>query len=81
MGSWDAVGRKCRKHLSQASNEKEVSHGHEEAEEEEDVEVTLPAREPCIGLRAGFVFRDAQRSELKTGRCYFSRYCHGQSKE
>jgi len=48
-----------------------VSHGYEEAEEEEDVEVTLPAREPCIGLRAGFVFRDAQRSDLKTGRCRF----------
>ena len=42
-----------------------MSHGYEEVEEEEDVEVTLPAR-ACIGLRAGFMFREAQRSDFKT---------------
>jgi hypothetical protein len=61
----DAVGRRgVRKH-SRISDEKEVSHGYEEVEEEEDVEVTLPAR-ACIGLRAGFMFREAQRSDFKT---------------
>jgi hypothetical protein len=68
MGSWDAVGGKCRKPLSQASNEKEVSHGHEEAEEEEDVEVNLASASLVLGY-ASASFRDAQRSALKTGRC------------
>jgi hypothetical protein len=45
--SCHAVTRRgrVRKH-SRISDEKEVSHGYEEVEEEEDVEVILPAR--CV---------------------------------
>jgi hypothetical protein len=45
-----------------SSSEKEVSHGHEEAEEEEDVEVTRQ-REPRIGARIRFVLREATGRE------------------
>jgi hypothetical protein len=59
-----AVRRSVRKH-SRNSDEKEVSHGYEEVEEEEDVEVTLPARARS-GACVGFVLREAQRSDLKS---------------
>jgi hypothetical protein len=58
------------KPLSQTSDEKEVSHGHEEAEEKEDVEVTLPARAPHWGY-ASALFREAQRSDLKPAAVVF----------
>ena len=52
MRSFDAVGRRgVRKH-SRISDEKEVSHGYEEVEEEEDVEV-ISAQALVLALRVG----------------------------
>ena len=43
-----------------------MSHGYdEEVAQEEDVEVTSPARALVLGLRVGFAFREAQRSDFK----------------
>ncbi len=60
---------RCRKH-SRISDEKEVSHGYEEVEEEEDVEVTF-RREPRIGA-ARRLGRHSGRL-LKSDRCFFMR--------
>jgi hypothetical protein len=54
-----------RKH-SRISDEKEVSHGYEEVEEEEDVEVNLASASPSYwGCASASSFREAQRSGFK----------------
>lgn len=62
-----------------SSGEKEVSHGHEEGEEEEDVEVTSPARSSYWGRAlASYFARHLSLMTavgLKAGRCCFSRHC------
>jgi hypothetical protein len=42
-----------------SSGEKEVSHGHEEGKEEEDVEVTSTSASLVWGPRVGYVLREA----------------------
>ena len=61
-----------------SSGEKEVSHGHEEGEEEEDVEVTPPARASYWGRAlASYFARHLSLMTavgLKPDRCCFSRH-------
>jgi hypothetical protein len=58
-----------------SSDKKEVSHGHEEGEEEEDVEVTSPARSSYWGRAlASYFARHLSLMTavgLKAGRCCF----------
>jgi hypothetical protein len=61
------------------SGEKEVSHGHEEGKEEEDVEVTSTSASLACGRALASYFA-RHRSlmtavGLKAGRCCFSRHC------
>ena len=55
-----------RKH-SRISDEKEVSHGYEEVEEEEDVEVNLASASPSYwGCASASSFREHSGLDLKT---------------
>jgi hypothetical protein len=64
-----------------SSSEKEVSHGHEEGEKEEDVEVTSPARASYWGraLASYFAWHLSLMTAvgLKAGRCCFSQRSTG----